>query len=360
MIKTGLEMMMAPPWRSMGMRCEEPLLFVRDKASSVGRARTLFRPKRILSLGRANGAFCEIGDFRLDGRNVFSASALSVSVQELYPAPSSPSSPRHRDGDRSLRFAEGHDFHDLQMVADYETAEEWAGPVPKNQSAQLPHLQHRIAKNLPVRLAVLGDSITSGANASGITGARPFQPAYGPLFAARLRARSGGEVRLGKFAKGGGNSAWGLQQVSAVISADPHLVVIAFGMNDASEKVPVEIFRRHVKQIISNLEAAVPGVEFVLISGMTPNPEWDLFHADLRQSYHEALQALAREHVAFCDVRSSWEYLVEQKGFWSLTGNGVNHPNDFGHRFYADCLAETVLPFGNEGRAVESHGFGVR
>ncbi|RRJ97388.1 hypothetical protein Ga0100231_002250 [Opitutaceae bacterium TAV4] len=33
-----------------------------------------------------------------------------------------------------------------------------------------------------------------------------------------------------------------------------------------------------------------------------------------------------------------------RKGFLSVTGNGVNHPNDYGHRLYADVLTRDLLP----------------
>jgi hypothetical protein len=32
-----------------------------------------------------------------------------------------------------------------------------------------------------------------------------------------------------------------------------------------------------------------------------------------------------------------------QKQYWDLTGNGVNHPNDFCHRIYAQVLSALLV-----------------
>ena len=34
----------------------------------------------------------------------------------------------------------------------------------------------------------------------------------------------------------------------------------------------------------------------------------------------------------------TWEKLLTRKNFADLSGNNVNHPNDFGHRLYAEVL----------------------
>jgi hypothetical protein len=34
--------------------------------------------------------------------------------------------------------------------------------------------------------------------------------------------------------------------------------------------------------------------------------------------------------------------VVSKKSFMDITGNGVNHPNDYGHRLYAMVLAATL------------------
>ncbi|MEI7733536.1 MAG: hypothetical protein WCO56_28460 [Verrucomicrobiota bacterium] len=38
-----------------------------------------------------------------------------------------------------------------------------------------------------------------------------------------------------------------------------------------------------------------------------------------------------------------WSQMMERKRYHDLTGNGVNHPNDFGHRLYAQVLLGLLL-----------------
>ena len=50
---------------------------------------------------------------------------------ELLPPPGTPDSIMgSRDGKRHLLYGEGHFFHDQQVLATYEPAEAWSGPVP--------------------------------------------------------------------------------------------------------------------------------------------------------------------------------------------------------------------------------------
>jgi hypothetical protein len=46
--------------------------------------------------------------------------------------------------------------------------------------------------------------------------------------------------------------------------------------------------------------------------------------------------------VAVADVTALWMAVVSKKSFMDITGNGVNHPNDYGHRLYAMVLAATL------------------
>jgi hypothetical protein len=37
-------------------------------------------------------------------------------------------------------------------------------------------------------------------------------------------------------------------------------------------------------------------------------------------------------------VTTLWQRLLQTKRYHDLSGNGVNHPNDFGHRLYARVI----------------------
>ena len=51
--------------------------------------------------------------------------------------------------------------------------------------------------------------------------------------------------------------------------------------------------------------------------------------------------------IALADVSSVWQEILKSKTYLDFTGNGVNHPNDFGHRVYAEViLASLIKDFG--------------
>ena len=47
--------------------------------------------------------------------------------------------------------------------------------------------------------------------------------------------------------------------------------------------------------------------------------------------------------IALADLTAVWGEMLKQKRL-GLTGNGINHPNDFGHRVYAQVRCELLKP----------------
>ena len=43
------------------------------------------------------------------------------------------------------------------------------------------------------------------------------------------------------------------------------------------------------------------------------------------------------------DLTAVWQELLRRKRHADLTGNGVNHPNDYGHRVYAQVLLALLV-----------------
>ena len=84
--------------------------------------------------------------------------------------------------------------------------------------------------------------------------------------------------------------------------------------------------------------------EFILVATMLANRDWTTLHHEFFVPYREALAGLCRPGIALADLTSIWGFLLERKKDWDLTGNGVNHPNDFGHRLYAQVLSALLIP----------------
>jgi hypothetical protein len=112
-------------------------------------------------------------------------------------------------------------------------------------------------------------------------------------------------------------------------------------MNDACYAEPSE-FASRVADLMGAVRNDCAGVEFLLVSPMLPTPECDWVPIGRIQAYSESLAAMANSGVAVADVTSVWGALLNRKHPHDLSGNGTNHPNDFGHRVYAQTLLATL------------------
>src|SRR5262249_4590181 len=221
----------------------------------------------------------------------------------------------------------------------------WRGFVPGTAAAQLPHVTRRLEQCEPLTICLTGDSISEGYDASGFHHLRPDQPPFGPLVAAGLQQRSGSNIQLHNFATAGWTTEDALWDTERVTAVNPDLVVVAFGMNDASYASAGE-YGANVSRLLARIRSDVAPTEFIVVSPMLPTPDCDwVVHSRFGQ-YRDALAALTGEGVALADVTSLWTEVVARKDPHHLSGNGSNHPNDFGHRVYAQTIL-TVLGYGS-------------
>ncbi|MFY7952313.1 MAG: SGNH/GDSL hydrolase family protein, partial [Armatimonadaceae bacterium] len=308
----------------------------------------LFEPVGAVTLRSADGktAYSEGRDFRRVGRRLHLLPGTRVpfkTASQLLLPPGSPQSiGAATDGKHHLFFSEGHVWHDLQAAASYRHRGGWSFPAPRSAARSLPNTRRLIRERRPLRFTALGDSITAGGNASGRTGAPPFLPAWPELVTWGITDRTRTPVQIANLAVGGMSSPWGVEQVDACAKTSPDLMAIAFGMNDASGRRPVAEFADNVKRILDGVRSKAPQCEFVLVAGMTGNPEWTASAPALYPAYRDALAALTGPGIALADVTAAWDALCARKKWRDFTGNGVNHPNDFGHRLYAQVFLATV------------------
>lgn len=331
-----------PFWRSTTMRAES-LLFVRPSSDAPAEATLLFTPMRVPRLESASGTVAyepgrdyawAPGSRRIrlttNSRIPFSTDA------DLYPPRGSQKHGTCRDREADLLFAEGAELHRVQMAATYEHRHDgWAARWTPTRDPRLGRLGAALHGGEPLRIVLLGDSISVGANASGLYDEPPGNPGYGPLVAGALRERYRSPITFTNLSVGGMGAEWGISQMGQVIAERPDLLLIAFGMNDASARKPEERFGDDIAQQLEVLSRQCPGAEALLVAGMTGNPRWTGTHEEFYPRYRDRLAAMRREGVGLADVFTVWRALVERKNYLDLSGNGLNHPNDFGHRVYA-------------------------
>lgn len=343
-----------PFWRSPRV-WGESLFFIREDPAGSAFARLLFPPSNALKLTSASREllYTEGLDYVVDAdaRTVTLTRNSSVPFMDraaLYPPVGRERSISHKRGDErtGLYFSEGHHFHDLQAEASYRHHAEWRHAVPTFQGALIPRTVNRLAQRSTLKICLCGDSITAGANASACTGVRPGMPPYPELFAEALRRRYGGEVVINNIALAGRGVEHWLEVAGAIMEAKPDVVLVAYGMNDVGWKT-VDEYMGYVTRLIDTVNAKTPETEIILVASMLGNPEWHNTPFDKFFAYRAGLKSLCRTGVALADVTQLWADMLQYKSYHDLTGNGVNHPNDFGHRTYAQVLLDLVVDAGS-------------
>lgn len=265
----------------------------------------------------------------------------SKKMGEMYP-PADSTLPKigQKRGDPKtcLIFGEGHFFHDLQVSVTYtHAAGAWKGYVPTFAGEQLARTLKKLRAKELLTVCLSGDSISQGYNASGFTKSQPLQPSYGNLVALGLEKKFGSKIAFHNFAIAGWTSQNGVADVAKVAAQKPDLVLIAYGMNDSGGR-SAEEFAKNITTIMAKVREASPEAEFVLVAPMLPNAEWSVPNMARFPEYEKALQGLCGKGVAMANVTAVWKELLTRKAFHDLTGNGVNHPNDFGHCIYAQVI----------------------
>ena len=352
-LSTPASLLTHPFWASDTV-VRESLLFVKPNESSAATAKLFFVPDEILDVHSATGE--RIFDPKVDftwkpGSRELVLTATSAipsqTLADMFPreAPNNvPMMPKKAPQGLGpyMKWAEGHVFHDLQVEVTYRHKDKWPAPLPASGARQLPRTLALLKAKKPVKLVVLGDSISAGYNASAMTQVKPGMPPYPSLVASGLESVFGSTVTMVNFSVGGMGVVWGVQRAPAVAQEKPDLVVIAFGMNDTS--MARAEWAEAVKKLIDIVRQGAPEAEFILVSPMCGNPQWDKMRDEAFLEFRSSLDALKGPGIAVADVTSVWLELAKRKPYWDYTGNGLNHPNDFGHRLYAQVILALFAP----------------
>jgi len=324
-----------PVWSGSCIK-NEPMLFIQEEGQKTATARLLFNPSGgvVITSPDLLTTYEEGKDYILKhGSNVVELTESSripfKTHAQMFPPKGSP----NMFGD--VLHSEGHFFHDLQVQASYVYREKWGGAVPVAETEKLKNTIGKLKAKQPLTIVALGDSITEGYNASGFKkiNTLPFQPPYPQLVANTLEEKFGGKVSAVNLGQAGSVSSAGFGLLGKVAGEKPDLIIIAYGMNHAENG---EEFGKKMLKLLDAVKAGSPGADIVLVAPMCGNPR--MFPANRFAGYRDALKKLEGPGVAVADVTSIWNELMKKKSFSDLSGNNVNHPNDFSHRVYAQVI----------------------
>ena len=266
-----------------------------------------------------------------------------------------------------------------QVAVTYTHSEFWEGFTPHCYQDRYQDLIRKLEKGENVTFVFYGDSITYGANASYIMGIEPKAPSWSQMFTQYVAKKYGYTVTYlteGKcvapvpqedtvYGENGvityiNPSVGGWRAEDGYVNVDEHvnnlvdkygcdLLTVAFGMNDAN--LPARNERALVKSVVDKISEHAPNTAIALVATMVPNPVstngWYgnqyTFEAEFLSLADEYFEA-GRECATVC-MTSMSQAVLSHKRFRDVTGNNINHPNDFMGRFYVQMMLETVLGY---------------
>ncbi len=191
--------------------------------------------------------------------------------------------------------------------------------------------QRDLENGCDVTIVAFGDSITAGYAVR-----RGF-----PSFWKEMLQRKYPDARIEMINSGtsGDTTMDGLARLDwSVLSYEPDLVTINFGINDCVLGLGLEEFEMNFVEMVRRIRAG-PESEILLLSSQPlETPPYDRLVLD----YYQAIERVAGEmDVGFVDVYKAWMERVRQgTPLGSLILSGLDHPNEAGYRIIAEELME--------------------
>ena len=352
---------MIPFWKSENVVGESVLLV--SENGGVPKGKLLFAPEKIESVvsydlaGARAIEYQEGVDFTIDGNTISAVrdtlpfmTDKELSGEEKLDGFDYSQIPS-TDAGLHLPFTEGTGFIERQIYVTYTHAGKWTGQVPVYAGDTLSKTVEKLKNKETLNLFVYGDSISTGANSTGYLNVYPYADSWPESVRQGLEQQYGGKVELLNKAVGGWTSedaikssetvGWvgGEQIFQTGISGTlkempeykPDLVVLGFGMNDASNGISRKTYKLYMQRIMTVIRQRNPECEFILLGTMIANPK--AYNQSKGQiEYFNELKELSEENAGTVTInigQMHMDMLENGKRYADMTGNNVNHPNDF-------------------------------
>lgn len=237
----------------------------------------------------------------------------------------------------------------IYVTYKYE-AGSWDGPTTSFQGDKLTRTMEKLQKGgETIKTVFYGDSIFTGCDCSGMYNREPFQPILSTVIKESLEEYYDVTIDMHNPSVGGMTSEWGATNaVENCASQNPDLVIMSFGMNDGWNDAKAYT-RRHMQTIIDETLKVNPNCEFIIVSMMVPNSNAGFYnnHFDFAEEFAKMPNAKENENVniAFANMFKMHEHMLETKDFIAMSGNNINHPNDWLARVYAMNILSCMVDF---------------
>lgn len=275
-------------------------------------------------------------------------------------------------------WGEGRVMTDWQVNVTYTHSDTWEGFHQPCAAGVYAEFFEKLQKGEDVTVIFYGDSCTYGAASSFAYGYAPYQYSYALLATNALADLFGYTVHYasslgpvpGKDHVGGtrgtityinpsvggwtsedGVSQYDTELAPLIAAYGCDLFVLDIGGNDGGRAA--RDVRRNDETILNRVLADAPQTSLLVMSTMVPNPNatngW--FGKEYLQEPH--LIRMAERYrsrgvpCAVCCMTSMTLSVLDHVEFRDISGNNINHPNDFLARIYACTLFRTLVGYDN-------------
>lgn len=220
----------------------------------------------------------------------------------------------------------------------------------------------------PVKIAFLGDSVTHGCFEIIHKQDGRIDCVYDQMagYPSRLKRKietvfPNCPVAVINAGISGGTAPQGASRVQRdVISAEPDLAIVCFGLNDALQDAGIPGYTEGLRSIFSQLREEAIDCVFMTPNMMCPYVCPELTNEQLRDiaaccarvqnegtmdAFMEAAKEVCREeYITVCDCYSDWKRLQSlQADITYLLSNYINHPTREMHELFADRLFDKLF-----------------
>ena len=287
---------------------------------------------KIKRIKGGNAPYCPVDDYYLTEQAQY---AIGI-VNNRERAP---------EGKKFFNFGEKDSFSKYQIAVTYRHDGENSTLVPESKGERFSNFINKLKKG-KASMLFFGDSITYGCNSSGTPMGgmvKPFAESYPVMVHKTLQDKYGAEIEYVNTAVGGWSTFNGVEALDErVLNRNYDLMVLAFGMNDGITEL--KTYYERTEKMVLEFRKNNPDGEVLLVATTYPNTESDWVRN--QPLFVDELYKLEEKYsfVGVADMTKMHYNLLETgKRYRDMTGNNVNHPNDFLARIYAQVVLKTII-----------------
>lgn len=279
-------------------------------------------------------------------------------------------------------WGEGRLMTDWQICVTYTHSEAWGGFTQTSAAPTYEKLLRKLQAGEDVTIIFYGDSDTYGACSSYMDNHKPYQPSFAMLTTYALAdlfdytvhhvryaeradtapipsedyvAGTRGTITYINSSVGGWGSRDGITKFDSHVKPYAEefgcdLLVIALGGNDAT--YPPRSVAHCIEVIGEKALEVTPDTSLLILATTMPNPDsigWFVTQ-DRQEEQFYGVAAKFVENGTPCAVACMTSVslaVMERKDYRDITGNNINHPNDFTSRLYAQTMIQALIGYEN-------------